>query len=316
VFAKVRPILAHSGYRSLLAVPLLIDQRLVGGLVVWRLQPGSFSTDIINLLHSFATQSVLAIQNARLFREIEARGHQLEIASQHKSQFLANMSHELRTPLNAILGYTELIMDDIYGEVPGKIRDVLERVQKSGQHLLSLINAVLDLSKIEAGQLILSIGDYSMQDVVYTAMTSVESLAAEKQLTLTVEVSPDLPIGKGDERRLVQVLLNLLGNALKFTEAGEVTVRVTTADDAFLVAVSDSGPGISEADQEKIFEEFQQADSSSTKQKGGTGLGLAIAKRIIEMHGGRIWVESKPGQGSTFWFTLPVRGNRPGESHE
>ena len=188
VFAKVRPILAQSGYRSLLAVPLLIEQQIFGGLVVWRLQSGSFSPDVMNLLQTFATQSVLAIQNARLFREIEEKGHQLEIASKHKSQFLANMSHELRTPLNAILGYTELIMDDIYGEVPEKIRDVLERVQKSGQHLLSLINAVLDLSKIEAGQLTLSLNDYSIKEVVYTAMTSVESLAAEKHLNIELRV--------------------------------------------------------------------------------------------------------------------------------
>jgi signal transduction histidine kinase len=316
VLQQVRPILARSGYRSLLAVPLLIEQQIFGGLVIYRPESGSFSHEVVHLLQTFATQSVLAIQNARLFREIEDKGHQIEIASKHKSQFLANMSHELRTPLNAILGYAELIMDDIYGEVPEKIRDVLERVQKSGQHLLSLINAVLDLSKIEAGQLTLSMNDYSIQEVVYTAMTSVESLAAEKQLRLAVELSPDLPLARGDERRIVQVLLNLLGNAIKFTEAGEVTVRVTTVDATFRVAVSDTGPGISEADQEKIFEEFQQADSSSTKQKGGTGLGLSIAKRIIEMHGGRIWVESSLGKGSTFWFTLPVRVDHQRGSHE
>jgi signal transduction histidine kinase len=316
VFSQVCPILMRFGYRSLLAIPLLFEDQILGGLVVWRMESGEFSAAMLDLLQTFATQSVLAIQNARLFREIEEKGHQLEIASKHKSQFLANMSHELRTPLNAILGYAELIMDDIYGEVPEKIRDVLERVQKSGQHLLSLINAVLDLSKIEAGQLTLSMNDYSIQEVVYTAMTSVESLAAEKQLKLAVELSPDLPLARGDERRIVQVLLNLLGNAIKFTEAGEVTVRVTTVDAAFQVAVSDTGPGISEADQEKIFEEFQQADSSSTKQKGGTGLGLSIAKRIIEMHGGRIWVESSLGKGSTFWFTLPVRVDHQSGSHE
>ena len=155
-----------------------------------------------------------------------------------------------------------------------------------------------------------------MKEVVYTAMTSVESLAAEKHLKLSFELSPDLPIAKGDERRIAQVLLNLLGNAIKFTEVGEVKMRVTTADDAFLVGVSDTGAGISEADQERIFEEFQQADSSSTKQKGGTGLGLSIAKRIIEMHGGRIWVESSLRTGSTFWFTLPVRIDRQRGSHE
>jgi signal transduction histidine kinase len=303
---RLSDAMAQSGFRALLALPLLREDHIIGGIMMLSKSPGEFPATVVELLKTFAIQSALAIQNARLFRELDEKGRQLETAGKHKSQFLANMSHELRTPLNAILGYTELILDDIYGDVPGKIREVLERVQKSGQHLLSLINAVLDLSKIEAGQLTLSINEYSMKDVVYTAVASVESLAAEKQLTLSVELSPDLPVGQGEERRIAQVLLNLLGNAIKFTDVGDVKVRVTSADGAFLVAVSDTGPGISEVDQEKIFGEFQQADSSSTKRKGGTGLGLSIAKRIIEMHGGRLWVESSLGKGSTFWFTLPV----------
>jgi signal transduction histidine kinase len=240
-------------------------------------------------------------------RELAEKGHQLELASQHKSQFLANMSHELRTPLNAILGYTELIMDHIYGEVPEKIGEVLERVQQSGHHLLDLINDVLDISKMEAGQLTLALSDYSLAEVVQTVFSAVESLAVEKGLTLTVALPDDLPRGKGDERRLAQVLLNLLGNAIKFTEDGVVQVQATAADGAFTIAVSDTGPGISEADQQKIFEEFQQVDSSITRKKPGTGLGLSIVKRIVEMHGGRVWVESLLGKGSTFWFTLPVR---------
>jgi len=231
---------------------------------------------------------------------------QLEGASRHKSAFLANMSHELRTPLNAILGYTELILDKIYGEVPDKIREVLERVQNSGRHLLGLINDVLDLSKIEAGQLTLALSDYSMADVAQTVVAAVESLAAEKKLTLTMTVPPDLPRGRGDERRITQVLLNLVGNAIKFTEAGEVAIRATVSDGQFLVAVSDTGPGISEQDQQRIFEEFQQGDGSSTRPKGGTGLGLTIAKRIVELHRGRVWVQSILGHGSTFWFALPV----------
>jgi signal transduction histidine kinase len=216
------------------------------------------------------------------------------------------MSHELRTPLNAILGYTELIIDRIYGEVPEKIDEVLDRVQKSGRHLLGLINDVLDLSKIEAGQLTLGLGSYAFNDVVQAVVSAVGSLAAEKQLRLTVDVAPDLPVGQGDERRITQVLLNLVGNAIKFTEAGEVKIRVSISDGAFLVAVADTGPGIRDEDREKIFEEFQQSDSSPTKTKGGTGLGLAIAKRIVEMHGGRIWVESVFGKGSTFFFSIPV----------
>ena len=299
----------QAGALAVLAVPLMREERILGSLVVTRNSVGEFPTEIVDLLQTFAAQSTLAIQNARLFWEIEQKSHELQIASQHKSQFLANMSHELRTPLNAILGYTELIVDQIYGQVPDKIRDVLERVQKSGRHLLGLINDVLDLSKIEAGQLSLSLSDYSLQDAVQSAVTSVESLAKEKGLRLTVDVASKLPVGRGDERRIVQVLLNLVGNAIKFTEAGEVAVRVS-AGDVFRVSVSDTGPGIPEIQHERIFEEFQQVDGSSTRTKGGTGLGLAIAKKIIELHGGRIWVESVVGKGSTFTFSLPVRTER------
>jgi len=230
-----------------------------------------------------------------------------EDANKAKSVFLANMSHELRTPLNAILGYTELVLDKIYGDVPEKIHEVLGRLEKNGRHLLGLINDVLDISKIEAGRLKLSLNDYSMQEVVQTVFTAVESLATEKNLALKIDVSQDLTIGKGDEQRIAQVLLNLVGNAIKFTEAGEVRVEVSASDGTFLVAVSDTGPGISQADQQKIFKEFHQVDGSSTREKGGTGLGLSIVKRIIEMHGGHIWVESSPGKGSTFRFKLPIR---------
>lgn len=239
-------------------------------------------------------------------RELAVANQRLDEASRHKSQFLANMSHELRTPLNAILGYTELVMDGIYGEVPEKIRDVLGRLDKSGRHLLGLINDVLDLSKIEAGQLTLMLSEYSMKDVVQAVVTAMESLAVEKGLALRVLVGPDLPVGRGDERRITQVLMNLVGNAVKFTEAGEVKIQAVASDGQFVVAIADTGPGIADADQRRIFEEFQQADSS-TRRRGGTGLGLAIAKRIVELHGGRIWVESVLGKGSTFTFTLPVR---------
>jgi len=303
----------QEGFRALLAVPLLREDRLIGGLVVRRRAPGQFQKETVDLLQTFATQSALAIQNARLFREIKAKGRELEIASKHKSDFLANMSHELRTPLNAILGYTELIIDKIYGEVPENIQEVLERVEKNGRHLLGLINDVLDLSKIEAGQLVLSLDDYSMKEVVHTVFTSVESLAAEKNLELKVSVSPEVAHGKGDQQRISQVFLNLVGNAIKFTEAGEVRIEATASNDNFVVSVSDTGPGLSEADQQMIFEEFHQVDGSSTRKKGGTGLGLSIAKKIVEMHGGRIWVESTEGKGSTFWFTLPVRVERQKE---
>jgi signal transduction histidine kinase len=297
----------EAGYRALLALPLLREDRLIGGLVVRRKAAGEFPAPVVDLLQTFAAQSVLAIHNARLFREIEEKGRELASATKHKSEFLANMSHELRTPLNAILGYTELILDNIYGDVSEKIRDVLERLAHNGRHLLGLINDVLDLSKIEAGQLILSLNEYSMGEVVQTVFTSVEALAVEKKLELKAVVLPDLATGRGDEQRIAQVLLNLLGNAIKFTDKGEVRVEVTASNETFLVSVSDTGPGLSEADQKRIFEEFRQVDGSSTREKGGSGLGLSIAKKIVEMHGGRIWVESIPGEGSIFRFTLPVR---------
>ncbi len=307
---RLRSLMAQAGFRAILTVPLLREDRIIGGLPVFRKSPGAFSQEVVDLLQTFATQSVLAIHNARLFQDIEEKGRELEIASRHKSQFLANMSHELRTPLNAILGYTELILDSIYGEVPEKIRDALKRLDKNARHLLGLINDVLDLSKIEAGPLTLSLADYSMKEVVQSAVNAIESLAAEKKLALKVMVPADLPRAWGDERRVTQVLMNLAGNAIKFTEAGEVRVEVTAEDGAFLISVADTGPGIAEADQQKIFEAFQQAEGYNTRKKGGTGLGLSIARRIIELQGGRIWVESSLGQGSTFRFTLPVRVER------
>ncbi len=247
---------------------------------------------------------------SKLVGELEVARDNAMQADRVKSKFLANMSHELRTPLNAILGYTELILDNIYGDVPEKIQEVLDRLEKNGRHLLNLINDILDFSKIEAGQLNLSLNEYSMKEVFQTVLTSVEALAMEKNLDLKVAVPEDLAKGMGDEQRIVQVLLNLLGNAIKFTDEGEVRVEATVSNETFLVSVFDTGPGLSEADQRMIFEEFHQADGSTTRKKGGTGLGLAIAKRIVEMHGGRIGVESTLGKGSTFYFTLPVRVER------
>jgi signal transduction histidine kinase len=300
----------QTDFRALLAVPLLRKDRHIGGLVVRRKAAGKFTESVVDLLQTFAAQSVIAIHNARLFHEIEEKGNELEIANKHKSEFLANMSHELRTPMNAILGYTELIIDNIYGEVPEKIQRVLERVEKNGQHLLGLINDVLDFSKIEAGRLIFNLSEYSMQDVIQTVVTSVEALAAEKDLDLKVMIPKELMTGKGDEQRIAQVLLNLLGNAIKFTEEGEVVVEATVSNETFLISVSDTGPGLSKTDHKKIFEEFHQADGSSTREKGGTGLGLSISKKIVGMHGGQIWVDSIPKKGSTFRFTLPVRVER------
>ena len=304
----VRDVFIRAGYRALLAVPLVREQQVIGGFLVGRKQPGEFPREAVDLLATFASQSALALQNARLFRALEEKSQQLELASRHKSDFLANMSHELRTPLNAILGYTELIVDRIYGDVPDKIGEVLTRVQDSGRHLLGLINDVLDLSKIEAGQLVLTVAEYSFRDVTQAVAAALGSLATEKKLRLSVDVTANLPGGLGDERRITQVLLNLVGNAIKFTDTGEVAVRVEQSGREFLVSVVDAGPGIAAEDQQRIFEEFQQSGSSLTK--GGTGLGLSIAKRIVELHGGRIWVQSALGKGSTFFFTLPVRAEQ------
>jgi signal transduction histidine kinase len=265
-------------------------------------------------MQTFADQSVLALNNARLFREVEQKGRELAIASEHKSQFLANMSHELRTPLNAVLGYAELMADGLYGEVPAKAVEVLERIQHNGKHLLGLINDVLDISKIEAGQLNLALDDYSVENMVHSVASATESLAKSKGIELRTEVPAGLPLGKGDERRLTQVLLNLVSNAIKFTDKGSVNICVKVVDDTFNIAVNDTGPGIAPADHEKIFGEFQQVDNSSTRKKGGTGLGLSISRKLVSLHGGRIDLDSVVGVGSTFSIIVPVRATQQSQA--
>ncbi len=314
--SAMRDIVLRAGYRGLLVVPLMRPNHVFGALIVRRRGPGLFPKSTLELLQTFAAQSVLAIQNARLFSEIEQKSRELELASRHKSQFLANMSHELRTPMNAVLGFTEMLADGLYGQLPDKALKALERVQANGRHLLGLINDVLDLSKIEAGQLTLALDDYAAAQVVQTVISATESLAKAKGLTLTASVEEGLPLGRGDDRRLTQVLLNLVGNAIKFTDKGSVEIAARAVDGFFEIAVRDTGPGIAPDDQARIFEEFQQVDSSSTRKKGGTGLGLAISKRLIEMHGGTLAVESALGEGSTFRMVVPVRAEERMEAAE
>ncbi|MEE8196909.1 MAG: response regulator, partial [Acidiferrobacterales bacterium] len=301
----------QTGFRALLAVPLLREERIIGGLVVRRKTPGEFPQDVLDLLQTFATQSALAIQNARLFREIEEKSQQLEVASQHKSQFLANMSHELRTPLNAIIGYSEMLQeeaDDLGQE--GFLPD-LNNIHVAGKHLLSLINDILDLSKIEAGKMDLFLESFDIAKMVADVATTIQPLVAKNANALRVDCGDDLGAMRADLVKVRQALFNLLSNACKFTERGTVTLTVSqeTADRIpwIIFRVRDSGIGMTPEQMEKLFQAFSQADVSTTRQFGGTGLGLAISRKFCQMMGGDITVESTFGKGSTFAIRLPVR---------
>jgi signal transduction histidine kinase len=304
---RIRTLFERHGYRSILGVPLILEQEILGVLLVWRKEPGTFAPEIVNLLQTFASQSVLAIQNARLFREIADKSRQLEVASRHKSEFLASMSHELRTPLNAILGFNEMIVGGVYGAVPADLQEPLTDIQNSGKHLLRLINNVLDLSKIEAGRMELAVADYSVHDAVESVRASLRSLAEEKGLEFVVSVPDDIPLAHGDGGRIVQCLVNLAGNALKFTRQGRVELAVERRGEVLVYRVSDTGIGIAADKIPGLFTEFKQGDATITKEFGGTGLGLSITRRFVELHKGRIWVESEPGRGSTFFIAIPLR---------
>jgi len=304
--SRVREILLRLGYRSLLAVPLQRENDLLGGLVVNRMTAGEFAPEIIALLQTFASQSALAIQNARLFREIEDKSRQLEVASQHKSEFLANMSHELRTPLNAIIGFSEVLAEKMFGEVNDKQAEYLADILDSGRHLLSLINDILDLSKIEAGRMELNLSEFSLPSAIDNTLMLLRERAHRREIALACTIDDGLGSIQADERKVKQVVLNLLSNALKFTpEGGRIDVRAARRNGCAEIAVTDTGVGIAPDDQAAVFEEFRQVGTASKKVEG-TGLGLAISRKFIELHGGRIWVESTLGEGSTFAFTLPL----------
>jgi signal transduction histidine kinase len=304
----VRPVLNRLGYRSLLTVPILREQQIMGGLTVWRREVGEFEPEVVKLLQTFATQSALAIHNARLFREIEAKSKQIEVASQHKSEFLANMSHELRTPLNAIIGFSEVLQERLFGELNEKQAEYTDDILSSGRHLLSLINDILDLSKIEAGRMELEVTTFYLPDAIENALLLVRGRASRHAIKLDRVIDDRVGEFTGDERKVKQVLVNLLSNAVKFTpEGGQIKVEAGLGDSAVIVSVADTGIGIAREDQEAIFEEFRQVGSNYAQKREGTGLGLTLTRRFVEMHGGKIWVESELGKGSKFTFTLPIR---------
>ena len=304
--SRVRDLLLRHGYRSLLAVPLLREDRVLGGLVVNRRQPGDFPERVIELLQTFATQSALAIHNARLYRELEDKGRQLEIASRHKSTFLANMSHELRTPLNAIIGFTRIVMRRSRDQLEPKQYENLEKILGSSQHLLSLINAVLDLAKVEAGKVEVHPGEVHLATLLEQCVRTVEPLVKDG-VTLVGDFRSTLPALRNDEEKMRQIVINLLSNAAKFTAQGSIRVEASFDGDRLLIAVTDTGVGIPASKLDSVFEEFEQVDASSTRVHGGTGLGLAIARRLARLMGGDLVAASTLGAGSTFTLSLPLR---------
>jgi two-component system, NtrC family, sensor kinase len=303
---RLRPVLARIGYRSLLAVPLLREDRIVGGLVVWRREAGNFSNEVINLIQTFAAQSVLAIQNARLFREIEEKGQQLEVANRHKSDFLANVSHDLRTPLNSIIGFTRIVLRRTGDQIPDLQKENLQKVLISSDHLLKLINGLLDLAKIEAGKMDVIAEPVRVEDIVSMATATVEPLLKDSSVHFVKDIPPDLPPLNTDRDKLKQILLNLLSNAAKFTEKGEIKVTAWQENGNVKLIVSDTGIGMKKEALDHIFEEFSQAEKTTASRYGGTGLGLAIVKKFTNLMGGEIGVESEIGKGSKFTITIPI----------
>jgi signal transduction histidine kinase len=293
--------------RAMISVPLLRDGRAIGVISATRPAPGRFTDKQVALLKTFADQAVIAIENVRLFNEIQDKSRQLESANKHKSEFLANMSHELRTPLNSIIGFSEALAERYFGELNEKQAEYVDDINTSGKHLLSLINDILDLAKVEAGRMELDVSEFDLPAALQNALTLMRERAQTHGISLTLAADASLGQLQGDERKFKQIMLNLLSNAVKFTpDGGHVAVHARANADSIEIAVSDTGIGIAPQDHEAVFEEFRQVGRDYADKQEGTGLGLALARRCIELHGGRIWLESTPGKGSTFTFTLPV----------
>lgn len=307
---RMREALVQYGFRALLAVPLWREDRVIGGLVVLRKSPGDFPPAVIELLQTFATQSTLAIENARLFREIEERGNQIEIASQHKSQFLANMSHELRTPLNAIIGYSEMLHEEADDLGYTDFVPDLQKIHAAGRHLLALINDILDLSKIEAGRMDLYLERFDLASMLQDVVTTIQPLVDKNANTLDVQYDANLGVMHADLTKVRQALFNLLSNACKFTTQGTITLAAnreqTDGRDWYTFRVRDTGIGMTPEQMAHLFQAFSQADLLTSRQYGGTGLGLAITRHSCRMMGGEVTVDSIAGQGSTFLIRLPA----------
>jgi signal transduction histidine kinase len=303
----LNPLALAEGYRSALAVPTTRGTELTGGIVLARRSVGGYTEREVDLLRTLANGCSIAIEHARLFLEIGQKNTALQSASQHKSQFLANMSHELRTPMNAILGFTDLMLDGIYGDLDERLRKPVDQLQINGQHLLRLINDVLDLSKIEAGRLELNLSEYNVDEILETLRATARPLAEAKGLALHVTADSKSGICYGDSKRMFQILVNLVGNAIKFTHHGSVAVAVAAAGNEVHYTIKDTGVGIPAEEIGSIFEEFSRGDPAVAREFAGTGLGLAIAKRFVTMHGGRVWAESKLKVGSTFHVIVPRR---------
>jgi signal transduction histidine kinase len=305
-----RDITLREGFHALLAVPMSAEG-VTRGIVLYRRVPGRFDDRVVTLLTALASQSKLAIENARLFQEVEDKGRQLEVANQHKSDFLAAMSHELRTPLNAVIGFSEVLLERMFGDLNPKQEEYLQDIVASGRHLLSLINDILDLAKVEAGRMDLDLAAFDVPAALDNALTLVRERAARHGIAVASSVDAGVDRIVADERKFKQIVLNLLSNAIKFTpEGGRVDVTAATADGMVEISVSDTGIGIASEDQEAIFEEFRQVGNDVGRKREGTGLGLPLAKKFVELHGGRIWVTSRVGAGSTFSFTLPLQPTR------